>query len=261
MDQINTSMSDNNVFFSVLTETGDILKNRIIDMFKEIGFTNVIDVDQQENSHNLMEDIIIEDKDPILIIEVKGLNGSSSNDDTNVVARYVGRRRNFERDKNFHGLSIINTERLIDPQLRKREFNEEQRLDAFNFEYGIMQTWTFYQLFRGFKKWNWNLEVFKDIFYQSGEISPIPPFYHEIGTITNLFREPQVIEITLCNSISIGDKLAVYYQFRYFEFGIERIEINHVSVESATNMDVVGVKCPYLDNVSNNMIIYRVTIS
>jgi hypothetical protein len=92
-EQIQLERETNKYFFELATATGDELVAAVLRALKEVGFTKVIDVDQQlekeQKSRPKSEDIQIHDSSPILIVEVKGIVGTPSDEDALAVEKYL----------------------------------------------------------------------------------------------------------------------------------------------------------------------------
>lgn len=66
---------------NLLIATDQILVNSVIDFLKWLGFQNVLDGDGNNTEGKKEEDINIETNDGLIIIEVKGLGGTSKDAD------------------------------------------------------------------------------------------------------------------------------------------------------------------------------------
>ncbi|WDF66566.1 hypothetical protein [Flavobacterium sp. KACC 22763] len=134
---------------NILTETGDNLVESLIEYFKWLGFQNIIDYDQtKEESKILEEDIQIEIENGLLIIECKGVGGTSTDSDCNQISK-IKHRRCRERNKfDVFALYIVNHQRYLPPLNRQNPpFTSHQTEDALSDERGLLTTWQLFNLY------------------------------------------------------------------------------------------------------------------
>ena len=90
-----TEILDNNKKYSflheILTETGDKLVFSVINFLKWLGFQNVIDMDEKAETIK-EEDIQIENDKGLLVIEVKGIGGTSKDTECSQISKIKYRR-------------------------------------------------------------------------------------------------------------------------------------------------------------------------
>ena len=127
----------------ILTETGDQLVDALIKYFKWLGFVEVNKIDdEKKESKVLEEDLQIELTNGLLIIECKGIGGTSTDSDCSQISK-IKHRRCKERGKfDVFALYIVNHQRYLPPLNRQNPpFTENQKEDAINDERGLLTTW------------------------------------------------------------------------------------------------------------------------
>jgi hypothetical protein len=133
----------------ILTETGDDLVYALINYLKWLGFENIVNYDETKTESTILEeDIQIELDEGILIIECKGIGGTSTDSDCSQISK-IKHRRCKERNKfDVYALYIVNHQRFLPPLNRQNPpFTFNQLEDAKSDERGLLTTWQLYNLY------------------------------------------------------------------------------------------------------------------
>lgn len=133
----------------MLIESGDELVKSLIKYFKWLGFNDIINFDESKiESTILEEDIQIKLDSGILIIECKGIGGTSTDSNCSQISK-IKHRRCKERNKfDVYALYIVNHQRYLPPLNRQNPpFTPHQLEDAKNDERGLLTTWQLYNLY------------------------------------------------------------------------------------------------------------------
>lgn len=100
----------------LLTATGDELVEACLEYFKWLGFKDVIDKDKELDKEFNEEDIQINTEDKgLLLVEIKGINGTSTDAQCSQIFKNVFRRREEQRRFDVFGLYVVNNERGVEP--------------------------------------------------------------------------------------------------------------------------------------------------
>lgn len=248
-EKIETIKNKNQYLFDLTTKSGDELVKAVEKALEELGFEQIIDVDEEiieeEENSGLREDLRINDSEPILVTEVKGISGFPSDEDALTVQKYVVLRMREWDDTNVKGLSIINLQRNLPPLERENEkpFRNEILENADEQQIGLLTGWDLHRLVRNFKKHDWKPEQVKPLFYENGRINPIPVHYTHIGTVERYIEEKSVIGIEIKKGeLSVGDTLAYELPLFFEEQVCESLEFENESIEKASSGMLVGVK-------------------
>lgn len=240
--QIDEEIIENNKKFGflldLLKETDDLLVKAVIAWFKWLGFQNVIDVDHEKATKQ--EDINIIEDDFVIIAEVKGIGGTSTDSECNQISKHRRRHEKANRGKEIHPVYIVNHQRFISPELRSNPpFTKDQLDYAFHDERGLVTT---YQLFIWHKLISdgiFSSDEVKEALTQFGAISLVPPSYTKIGMITKYFPKKNAFIITIKNTkVKVGDSLLFEKGTEFQKSVIGSIQDNGVEVKNIANGEV-----------------------
>ncbi len=233
--RIDEEIQENNKQFGylhdLLKETDDLLVKAVIAWFDWLGFKNVIDVDQEKGTKQ--EDINIIEDDYVIIAEVKGIGGTSTDSECSQINKHRRRHEKENRGKEIHPIYIVNHQRFISPELRSNPpFTKDQIDYAVNDERGLVTT---YQLFVWYKLVSEGLfskDEIREVFRQQGSMPLVPPNYESLGTIKEYLSKPRAFIIDLDNvEIKVGDKLLFVKELDFQKAEIQSIQDNGKPVE------------------------------
>ena len=236
--QINENQSQYEYLHTLLRGTGDELVEAMIVFLKWLGFENVINRDTiQREGAPLEEDIDVDlGDDGLLVIEVKGIGGTSTDAQCSQIHKIVHRRSKERNRFDVKGLYIVNNEMHVEPLHRMiPPFNATQIKDAENDERGLAYSWQFFNLY-------FNIEngfITKDearnrllgngliIFEPDLTAVGVPYQYYKKGTVA-------CIEVGTL-TIKVGNYLCFEINGRWQRAKVLSIQKEHDSLESATN--------------------------
>lgn len=136
-----------NFLYAMLTESGEVLVKKVKQFLEWLGFENVVSMDETvKEGENFQEDLQIHlAENALLIIEVKGLYGTSKDNECSQISKIELRRIHERKYSNVHSLYIVNNERGKEPLKRQvPPFTESQIKDA---KYALRAMTYTYQLF------------------------------------------------------------------------------------------------------------------
>ncbi|KXB07062.1 hypothetical protein AKJ51_02135 [candidate division MSBL1 archaeon SCGC-AAA382A20] len=236
--QIEDVQGKNKEWYTLLNGTDRELVLAVIDAFHKLGFEEVIDVDKEENENR--EDIRIEDQDPVLVVEVKGLQHCPSDADCQQAQKHALMRMREWNKTEVKALTIINHERHLPPQDRDNNvFRPEIINNADDAQNGLMTTWDVWRILRNKEQLSWPDEAVKSVFYRSGRIEPIPTHYEHVGEIEHLWQK--AISIVPNKKIQKGCKLAVEVGNTFEEFTAESIQKDGKDVDIVPAQSKCGI--------------------
>lgn len=222
----------------LLTETGDALVKSVIIFLKWLEFKNVKDFDEVETNSNILEeDIQVELSVGLLIIECKGIGGTSKDSDCSQISK-IKFRRCEERGKfDVYALYIVNHQRHLPPLKRQNPpFQENQLKDAVNEKRGLLTTWQLYNLYFDVKDGIITKEEARLSLLGYGLIEFKPKDIVKIYEPTEFFKNDTVCIINVENfSLSVNDELYVEHNGRFELMKILGIKQNDISVQQASN--------------------------
>lgn len=232
-----------NFLHKILTETGDSLVHALIEYFKWLGFEKIIDKDTTVRNGLYEEDIQIDlGEDGILIIEAKGVNGTSTDAECSQIHKIKFRRCKERKSFDVKALYIVNNERNIEPLKRTiPPFNENQRKDAVNDERGLLYTWQLFNLYYNIENGFITKEEARKRILDFGLIN-LEPQLLELGKPYQYFQNHTVACIDLNNNeIAKNDYLAYSIDGKWQKVEILELEQNHKQQDKVSN-GKVGIK-------------------
>ena len=119
----------------LITTTGEELVQAMIEYLKWLGFKNVIEKDSLSNGV-FEEDIQVDlEEKGLLIIEVKGIYGTSKDSECSQIEKIKHRREKERKKWDVYALYVVNHQRGIEPTKRENPpFNNRQIEDAISDE-------------------------------------------------------------------------------------------------------------------------------
>ena len=210
-----------NYLFDMLTESGETLVNKVKRYLEWLGFDNVQSMDEEvKEGEDFQEDLQIHlANNELLIIEVKGLYGTSKDNECSQISKIELRRIHERKYSNVHSLYIVNNERGKEPLKRQMPpFTDSQIKDA-KFAHRAM-TYT-YQLFNMYFEIEAGIitkEEARNALFQNGLVD-FRSNFKSLGKPYNYFKNNKVACIELHDTIlSVGDKV-------YFEDDRKRLNV------------------------------------
>ena len=232
-------------WYDLLTGTGDTLVAAVKRTLELLGFSVVVDMDQEieeaETTEQKREDLQIRDTSPLLLVEVKGLTGIPKDADALQVWKYLSPRMKELEQFDINGLSIVNHQRNIPPLERDEPFRDDILVNAVD-KFGLLTTWDLFRLLRSFVKNNWEHEQVRELFYQDGRIQPVPTHYSMIGVVEKFYKKvPAVIVPIETGQVQMGDRIAFELPVEFYEQTVDSLRLNDNVVDEVTQGEVAGI--------------------
>ena len=241
----------------ILIETGDKLVKSVVTYLKWLGFGNAIEKDKTATEGLFEEDIQIDlGEKGLLIIEVKGINGTSKDSECSQISK-IRHRRCKERNRfDVFALYIANNERNVEPLKRTiPPFNDNQIQDAINDERGLIYTWQLFNLYFNVENGFFSKEEARNRFLQIGLVD-FTPNLKELGKPYKFHQNHTVICVELNNNtIHIGDTLAYEKDGRYYPITITEIQQDKKTIKEVSD-GKVGIKVN--EKVPEIKMLYRI---
>lgn len=250
---------------TLLTGTGEELVDAVKQALTELGLRDVRKVDDEEEerkSGRRREDLQIWGKDPVMLVEIKGITHLPRETNSLQVTKYlVPRMREWNR-ADVRGLAVINQQRGLPPLDRENEhtFQADVLTNAEHQGFGLLTTFDLFRLVRNTQRLGWSTDDVDPLLFQNGRILPIPLHYEHVGGIDEFFENAAVVGIRVTeNGFSIGDQLAYALPVDYEEQSVSSIELDNIAVNTARPGDYVGVKTPLMKAQARKGVqVYRV---
>ena len=241
----------------ILIETGDKLVKSVITYLKWLGFDNAIEKDKTATEGLFEEDIQIDlGEKGLLIIEVKGINGTSKDSECSQISKIRHRRCKERNCFDVFALYIANNERNVEPLKRTiPPFNDNQIQDAINDERGLIYIWQLYNLYFNVENGFISKEEARNRFLQIGLVD-FTPNLKELGKPYKFYQNHTVICVELNNNIiHVGDTLAYEKDGRYYPITITEIQRDEKTIKEVSD-GKVGIKVN--EKVPEIKMLYRI---
>lgn len=226
---------------SLLTATDDELVFAVKWFLEYIGFENVVDPDKdvkEEEGEVFEEDLNIETDAKTYLFEVKGIGGTSSDDQCAQISKIVNRREEAFEDKLFKGVYIVNHQRHKEPKERKNPpFFDKQVLDAKIAYRGMTFTYELFQVYHMIEAGILLKEDVRAAFDQRGLID----FRKSLKPLVcdHTFRDINVYSFDLTKTadttLSLKDSIVVRDEDNHWHLlAITGLQVNRKKLEEAT---------------------------
>lgn len=246
-EKILEERSHNGWVHDLLTQTGDPLVHAIIKGLKSLGFKKVIDMDVERDKLGLTrrEDLQIQDKSPILVVDIKGIASFPSDGDVLQANKHATLLMKEQSRTDINSLSIINHQRHLEPLQRDNilPFRQELLSLASELSMSLITSWDFYRLVINAKLNEWKFSDVQHILYDSGRSEIIPSHYKYIGKITKVWSEKFGVLIEN-NSLKIGQKIAIEFSILFEEAEANELVVEDKKVSLVSIGDKTGISWP-----------------
>ena len=242
--EINNNLKEYNFLHKILTETGDELVVSIIEFLKWLGFENIVDMDKTKTEGVVFEeDIQINLENGLLIIECKGIGGTSKDSECSQISKIKHRRCKERNSFDVFALYIVNHQRHIAPLQRQNPpFTENQIKDAIHDERGLLTTWQLFNLYVDIENGVITEEEARETLLKFGLVEFKPTNLIKIATSEKLYQNGTICSININNiELRIGDKLFIEKNNKFTTVIILEIQENKKSIESISNGQI-GLK-------------------
>lgn len=226
----------------LITETGDTLVSAVEAYLKWLDFDSVVNHDDT-NPELLEEDLQVDCGDKFLVVEVKGIGGTSTDKDCSQVSKIRYRRAEQREKFDVYGLYVVNHQRYMPPKSRSNPpFLPVQIKDADLDKRGLLTTYELYRAYFLIEDGILKKAEVRDALFNTGLIRLEPDNLVSIGIPNEFYMDGQIAILNL-NSVSlkVGDTLLIKKQGEFFKAVIESLQIDGKNVQNCSAGEV-GVK-------------------
>lgn len=220
----------------LITETGDKLVDAVIKIMNYIGFDSVAKIDDKISNGVFEEDIQIIHNGKLLVIEVKGIFGTSKDSECSQISKIRLRRMKEKDTTNVYALYIVNNERNKPLSHRTNPpFNKIQIDDALNDDRGLLTSTALFNLYYNIESGILEKDEVKEAFFDYGLVNFIKNFT-TIGRVEKTYSQDTVASINLENAkIKIGDKLYSEINGKLLCHIVKSIQQNRIELNEVDN--------------------------
>lgn len=219
----------------MLSGTGDELVEAVREYFVWLGYSSAKAMDEHSED-TLEEDIQIDLEPGVLVVEVKGIGGTSKDKECAQISKIKNRRQEERKAWDVLALYIVNHQRYVSPKLRMNPpFTPNQIKDALLDKRGLITT---YQLYNAYFDILRGLITKDDVRTQLlgfGHVKIAPPELTEIGVVEEVFQNGRVVILQLDEAtVSVGRKLYILKNDVYETRNVVGIQLDGVPVDRAS---------------------------
>ena len=193
----------------LLTGTGYQLVKAVKTYLEWLGFTNVIDKDETLKEDEIKEeDLDLNYNGQLVLLEVKGINGTSTDGECSQINKIVLRRMKQLKTTDVHGVYVVNNQKNVEPLSRQvPPFNDNQISDAVNQDRTMIYTAQLFALFSDIENGFVTKEEAREFFLKSG-LANFHSNLTSLGMPYDYFQKDTVVCLELDGiQISVGDTL------------------------------------------------------
>ncbi|SMD44164.1 hypothetical protein SAMN00777080_2779 [Aquiflexum balticum DSM 16537] len=226
----------------ILTETGNELVSAVIQFLEWLGFEKIVDMDTQTEGIK-EEDIQIETDNGLLVIEVKGIGGTSKDAECSQISK-IKYRRAKERGKfDVYGLYIVNHQRHIPAKNRENPpFTKKQLEDSLNEERGLLTTWSLFNLYFDIQNGVISKKEARNVMFNYGLLEFKPQDIKIVDSIKEVFLKGEVFIININGTtLKTGDTLYIEKNNKFRKITILEIKLNDKIVTEISKGEI-GIK-------------------
>lgn len=223
----------------MLSESGDPLVDAVQEYFRWLGFSSVKSMDEH-SADVLEEDIQVELGNGLLIIEVKGIGGTSKDKECAQISKIKHRRMEERQAFDVSALYVVNHQRYISPRNRiNPPFTTNQIKDAQLDKRGLVTTFQLYNAYFDIVSGLFTKESIRNQLLTFGLVEFTPPELLEVGVADEVFKNGTIAILNLTGQrITKGMKLLAKKNGSYTSTRIIGLQINNVHVDEAENGEV-----------------------
>lgn len=237
--QIESNQNLHQFLHDLLTESDAKLVKAAEHFFNWLGFSNVLNLD--ETSPEIKEeDLQIPFEDGLLVVEVKGIGGTSRDSACSQISKIKFRRSEDRKRFDVFALYLVNHQRYLPPLARRNPpFTEHQINDAQFDKRGLLTTYELFKLYFAIEEGFITREDARNALLQYGLVNFSPSNASLIGSPLEIHYEGTVVIIEIeKTSLSKGMKIIVCDDGAYFKAEILEIKIDNKSVENASSGEI-----------------------
>lgn len=226
----------------ILTETGNELVSAVIQFLEWLGFEKIVDMDTQTEGIK-EEDIQIETDNGLLVIEVKGIGGTSKDAECSQISK-IKYRRAKERGKfDVYGLYIVNHQRHIPAKNRENPpFTKKQLEDSLNEERGLLTTWSLFNLYFDIQNGVISKKEARNVMFNYGLLEFKPQDIKIVDSIKEVFLKGEVFIININGTtLKTGDTLYIEKNNKFRKMTILEIKLDDKIVTEISKGEI-GIK-------------------
>lgn len=241
-ERIEANRIEHGFLHDLLTKSGQELVNAVHAFFAWLGFSSVVNVDEEEPALR-EEDLRLETDRGALVVEVKGIGGTSTDSDCAQIGK-IKYRRSRERGKfDVFALYVVNHQRYLPPRERLNPpFNPTQIQDAKDDERGLVTTYDLFNLYFNVENGFVSKNDARAALFSVGLVQFLPADAVRVPTPLELHHNGQVVIVQADGlAVRVGEAALVSDKGKYRPVQMMEIQVDGTSVQEV-HAGEVGVK-------------------
>jgi len=241
-EEIKNNHEDYSFLHDLLTESSDKLVKTLASYFKWLGFTEVLNMDEMASDLK-QEDLQIKLERGLLVIEVKGIGGTSTDSECSQISKIRFRRVRERNSVDVSALYIVNHQRYLPPEERKNPpFSNQQIDDAINDERGLLTTYQLFKLYYHIDSGFITKEDARKALLKPGLVVFAPSTAIRLGTPTEIYHNGFVAIMKIDDvAVSKGKTIVIVNKQEFRCTKIVDLQVNGKSVNNYSNGEI-GIK-------------------
>ena len=234
--QIEETREQYRFLHELIFQTGDELVKSIQKYMDWLGFDSIVDMDEKVIDV-FEEDLQIETDKGLLVIEIKGIGGTSTDKACSQISKIKYRRAEQRGKFDVFGLYIVNHQRYLAPENRANPpFTENQINDAKLENRGLITTYSLYEAYFLIEDGIITKEEVRNSLFDCGLITLEPSNTTSIGISNEIFKNGKVAILNLTDTctIKIGSTLIGKKDGKLSKLAINSIQLDGDDVDEAT---------------------------
>jgi len=256
-ERIDENQSKYKFLHDLISETGDCLVGAVEKYLRWLEFENVRNMDKEKSNSSIKEeDIPIDCDKGLLLIEVKGIGGTSKDSDCSQIAKIKHRRCKERNLFDVYALYLVNHQRYLPPLIRQNPpFTEHQIIDAKNEERGLLSTWQLFNLYFDIEDGILTKEDARNKLLTYGLVGFKPENLLCVGKPKEIYQKGLVCVINIEDiELKLNDEILVENNGIFKKATIKGLMLNEKSIDNV-NSGEIGLR---LDRkIKKNSLIWK----
>lgn len=245
MKELDYSLEKNNQEYEylvdMLTKSGDDLVEAVALLLKNFGFNNVkTEKEFLKPGETKQEDIRIDENNRQIIIECKGIGGTSTDNDCRQIGKIKIRRERERNSKDVYALYIVNHQMFMDPVQRNNPpFQDLQITDAKEEERSLITTYNLFKQNQAITLGYASKEQTRESLLEYGLVKFQLDKLTYVGKAQEIYKDNQIVILTLANTlVKKSDPIVLEKDGDYTETEIKSLQVKDENVDEVENGEV-----------------------
>jgi hypothetical protein len=224
---------------TMLTATGDELVGAVCHFLSWLDFPAVKSMDDHA-VEVFEEDVQVELDNGLLVVEVKGIGGTSKDKECAQISKIKHRRQEERQAFDVQALYVVNHQRHMPPRSRANPpFTAHQINDAKLDKRGLVTTWQLYNVYFDIESGLLSKSDVRKALLMYGVVEFFPPNLKEVGIVGETFKNGRVIILRLSDQVlTKGMDLFSLRGGTYSKIAVLGLQVDSQDVDKAEACEV-----------------------